>query len=199
MPQVLNLLELLSVLFVLMYLYYASKTQSVAWLFGILASVLSTIYFYQLGYLGSALLNVVYAIQGVLGFIQWQWYLSDRKVNYFWSLKQHSIAISTVLLFSVLGIFLCKHYQFNGFNDMDIVLAAFSILATYLESKKDIACWNYWIICNLAYSALYLYSSLNESGGSMYLYSALMLVLAVFSYYAKKTWLKSLQVKSESV
>jgi nicotinamide mononucleotide transporter len=182
-----------------MYLYFASKTQSIAWLFGICASVLSTVYFYQLGYFGSAVLNVIYAIQGVLGFVQWQWYLSDRQVDYFWNRQQHIGAVLIVVFISVLGILLCRFYHFNGFNSLDIVLAAFSILATYLESKKDISCWNYWIVCNLAYALLYLYSSIQKPEDSMYLYSSLMLGLAVFSYYAKRAWLKSLTIKSESI
>lgn len=182
-----------------MYLYFASKTQSIAWLFGIVASILSTIYFYQLGYFGSAVLNVIYAIQGVLGFVQWQWYLSDRQVNYFWNRQQHLIAVLIVASVSIIGILLCRFYHFNGFNSLDIVLASFSILATYLESKKDISSWNYWIVCNFAYAVLYLYNSIDNPEESMYLYALLMLGLAVFSYYAKRAWLKSLSIKSESI
>lgn len=70
----------------------------------------------------------------------------------------------------------------------DIVLAGGSILATYLEIRKDTSCWWYWIVCNIGYAILYL---TQDADSVMYLYSGLMIVLAIFSYMAKKSWEKS--------
>lgn len=75
-------------------------------------------------------------------------------------------------------------------NYFDISLAIGSIWATQLETKKDIVCWWYWIVCNLGYAALYVYNSLN--GEAMWIYAALMLFLAVFSYMAKGRWMQEI-------
>lgn len=203
MPQVLSLLEILSVAFVLVYLYYASMQKTLAWIFGVLASVLSAIYFWQLQLYGSSVLQWFYILQGLNGFFTWLYFESNRKASRRYSFTYHIIALLVILSVSVGIYFFIKSSSFGaykGYNYFDILFALGSIWATQLETKKDIVCWDYWIACNLGYTALYIYQSFQ--GESMYFYSALMLLLAVFSYWARRKWsdemLKENQLQSDT-
>lgn len=190
LPQVLNILEITSVVFVLIYLYYASKQRPMAWIFGIIASVLSAVYFWQLELIGSAVLQLFYILQGLNGFFTWLYFESDRKASYRYSLTYHSIALLLLLLISVGVYWMIKVSSigsYQGYNYFDILFALGSIWATQLETKKDVVCWDYWIACNLGYTAFYIYQSIQ--GENMFFYSALMLLLAVFSYWARKKWM----------
>lgn len=161
----------------------------VAWLFGVLSGLLSVLLFYGNGYYGSMVLNAIYVLQGILGYFHWKWLNPDLKVAYRFNLLQH---LFIVLLCPLIALLFLSVFGSLGFKDLyfwDLLFAAGSIVATWLEIRKDIACWIYWMVCNSAYAVLYW---VNLNGlEPMYLYAALMLFLAVFSGFAMRTWLKN--------
>lgn len=79
-----------------------------------------------------------------------------------------------------------NYYQYHEFNTLDIYLASFSLFATFLEIRKEISCWYYWIICNFGYMFLYLNESIK--GNEMWFYTLNMAVIGVFSVYGLKHW-----------
>jgi nicotinamide mononucleotide transporter len=182
LPIVLTAVEIISVFFNLLYIYFAIRQLSIAWIFGVIAALLSIYLFYMTDYFGSALLNLVYAIQGLFGFFQWQYYLKNKMPEFKLSLKSHIVLISAILcIFLVISLFFSKNSQLT---QIDILLSLGSILATFLEIRKDISCWYYWIVLNICFTILY---SLQQ----LYLYGALMLVLGIFSFFALKEWQKA--------
>ncbi len=183
------LVEILSVIGTVVYIYLAVKKKAIAWFFGIVASALSAWLFYHNNLYGSSLLNIIYALLGIAGFINWNSYIADKEPSYGikWYFHLLWIAIGTGLSF-----FVCELLNFTTGETIlyaDVLLAIFSILATVLEIRKDISTWWYWIICNLAFSGLYLWKSLH-TGETLYLYSLLMLGLAVFSCFGLQAWSK---------
>lgn len=192
------ILEIASVVFVLIYLYYASKLNSNAWLFGIIASIFSGVYFWKLELTGSMVLQIFYALQGVNGYLNWTFFESDRKASYRYTKTYHLVASAILLVLSASIYLWFKEItwgEYEGPNFFDILLALGSIWATQLETKKDIVCWWYWILCNLGYGILYLYLSIHGEG--MYYYSALMFFLAIFSYMAKQKWASGISKEHE--
>lgn len=180
------LLEIVSVLMVLTYLYFAVKRNAIAWIFGLLASVLSSLLFFQQNLYGSMMLNVIYGLQAIMGYWHWKWLQPDRRPAFRTNLTTH---LALVLFCFIASFALIKYLNNAGFREFiywDLLLAFGSITATFLEIRKDTACWIYWIICNAAYSLLYL-----TTAGSMMLYAFLMLFLSVFSGFALKTWMRS--------
>jgi nicotinamide mononucleotide transporter len=189
LPQVLLLLEIGAVGMTLLYIYYAAQQKPLAWLFGIAASVLSVVLFYFQHYWGSLFLNLIYCVQGILGYLNWKFVLEGKPIRQNLSLPLQIIAIA---ILSFLGYQVYQYLLKNTtleLNVFDCMLAAISIYATWLEIKKEMACWNIWILANLSYAVLYF---VNATSGSMYLYAALMLFLAMFSLKAKRAWQASL-------
>lgn len=189
LPQVLLLLEIGSVVMILLYMFYAAKQQAIAWLFGIAASVLSVFLFYFQQYWGSLFLNLVYCVQGVLGYLNWKFVVAGKQVRQGLSLMLQVWAIIVLSIGASALYYVLSQNTAMELNVFDVVLAALSIYATWLEVKKEMACWNIWILANLGYAVLYFVSA---SSGSMYLYAALMVLLAVFSMMAKRAWQASL-------
>ena len=187
----LHLLEIASVVLLFFYMFFAYKRNENAWLFGILGSIFSTILFYKKGFYGSMFLNSIYAFQGIFGYFEWKWKSPNAKPSYKLNIEVHVVIVlaSVLLAIGLIKSFVVLNYI--EFKYLDILLAILSIVATYLEIKKDIACWWYWIVCNIAYSVLYL--NLYNQETSMYFYSFLMLSLAVFSWFAKKEWTRNLK------
>ena len=176
------LLEIIAVVFTFLYLWYIAKQKPMGWLMGILASGVSVYFFYLKGYYGSCTLNIIYIFQGFYGYFYWQKIANNQMAAYHFKIWQHFIFLifASFLYFSFLQI--ATFFNVKEFKNIDIALASFSIVATYIETKKDTSCWWYWIILNMGYSIYYL----NEN---LYLYAALMLVLAGFAYWALRKWL----------
>jgi nicotinamide mononucleotide transporter len=195
LPQVLIVLEISSVVCVLAYIYLASKRNANAWLFGIIASILSVVLFFRQDYIGSAVLNVIYGLLGVLGYLQWKFIQPNKVASYDIKLRTHFYVVVICILLTLGLKFLFDSIGYDQFIFWDILLATGSIAATYLEIKKDTSCWWYWVICNIGYFALYLFPSNGQD--VMYYYAALMLFLAIFSWFAKIAWEKSSELSKK--
>lgn len=174
---------------ILLYMYFAARQKPLAWIFGIIASVLSIFLFYYQNYWGSMFLNAVYCIQGVFGYFNWKFVLEGKKVRNSLSVFLQLWAVLILTFFAYQLYQIIRRNASLELNLYDCILAVLSIYATWLEVKKEMACWNIWILANLGYAVLYFVSA---SSGSMYLYAALMLLLAVFSMMAKRQWQASL-------
>jgi nicotinamide mononucleotide transporter len=191
---VLLLIEILSVCGTILYIYFAVKKKPAAWIFGTLASTLAVYLFFDTHLYGSGLLNIIYALQGIIGYINWRKYIADKQPSYQLRWYFHLLWALICILASLLLSWLFLTVFGGKIVYADILLATFSIFATSLEIRKDTSCWWYWITCNLAYAALYFWQSI-ETGESLYLYAILMLGLAVFSYAGLKAWERSTKIE----
>jgi len=189
LPQVLFIIEILSVLLTLIYLYFAAKKNASAWIFGVVASILGAYMFFEQHLPGSAVLNIVYGVQGIIGYINWKKFISDKQPAYDLKWTSHIFWILSCIMLSLLVFKGLMMLDYHDFLYADILLAMGSIVATSLEIRKDTSCWWYWMVCNIAYATLYLWQSL-QTGQTLYLYALLMLGLAIFSYAAKRAWEK---------
>jgi nicotinamide mononucleotide transporter len=174
-------------------MHFAYKQSSIAWLFGIAGSFLSVILFFNKGFYGSMLLNLIYVIQGFLGYFEWKWKSPNLSPSFKLTLLHHFVLVFSSALLSIGIIQFFVLYNYQEFSYIDVFLALLSIVATYLEIKKEISCWWYWILCNLSYAVLYL--NFNKLEPPLYFYSILMLSLAIFSWFAKKEWTHRLKTE----
>jgi nicotinamide riboside transporter PnuC len=164
-----------------MYLYFAIKQEPKAWLFGIAASISSFFLFYLLNLNGSAGLNIVYALQGLFGFLQWQFIKKYAAPAFKLKTKEHLFLIGFILIIFLISLLALKSYKLNNIAKLDVLLALLCVLTTFLEIKKETACWYYWIVLNSLYTVLYSYQGL-------YGYALMMFGFGVFSIWALKEW-----------
>tara|TARA_B100000767_G_scaffold274935_1_gene309655 strand:- start:5430 stop:5981 length:552 start_codon:yes stop_codon:yes gene_type:complete len=175
------LLEILSVALSLTFLILLIKENINCWIFGISGSLISIFLFYRIGLYAESILYFYYVIIGIYGYQLWG---TNNKSE----LPVIDIPKNKHLTFLIIGIFctLCLGYILNTFTDasnpyLDAFTTIFSFIASYLEAKKILSGWYYWIIVNGITLGLYINKEL-------YLYFTLTLLYFTLSFYGLKTW-----------
>lgn len=177
--------EIVSVVFSLLYLYLLIRENIWCWLFGILGSLLSIYLFIGAKLYSEAILYAFYVAIGFYGW--WQWSKKRDQGPLTVQIKgfsHHLIAILMGILLSVgLGKFFATHTDAaNPFADASSTI--FSFIASFLEAHKVLHSWIYWIMIN-AFS-IWLYSS-----RGLEIYAGLMFVYFIFSVVGFYSWRRS--------
>lgn len=181
----LDSLEWLSVVFNLAFVVLIIKEQKIAWPLGIIGSFLSVYLFIATQLYSEAILYLYYVFMGFYGWFIWSRASQGTLPIVRWNITKHVFAILVaVIATGALG------YFFDTKTDAampyaDAFSTAFSFLATYLEAKKIISTWYFWIILNTF--SIWLYWS-----RGLEVYALLMIVYAVLSVVGLLTWRKSL-------
>jgi len=193
-----TILEIVSVIFGIIYLVLMVRENIWCWLFGILASAITVYLYVEVTLYLEAGLNFYYILAGFYGWIYWSTHRKKMdKGNGFvpiltWKSKSHIIA---VLSCATVGLFL--GYLMDTYSDserpyIDALLTTFSFLATYLEAKKVLSTWYYWAVLNTC--SIFL----NADRG-LYFFAALSLFYTVMSIQGYRRWNKSLKNQQSEI
>lgn len=179
-------LELISVLLSLFFLVLIIKEKRSAWVFGIVGSAISALLFYRSKLYSETILYLFYAIMGIYGL--WYWNRSKQSIP----VTHTSIRLNIQLILLGIGSAWLLGYYFDKYTSADLpyfdsTTTSFSFVATFLEARKKLTAWIYWIILNGATVVLYYYKELN-------LYSALQIIYFVMSFVGYYQWKKSLRL-----
>lgn len=168
----------------LAFLYFLIKEKKICWLFGILGSLLSIYLFYSTKLYSECILRLYYVFIGFYGYYLWNrrsGATKDLAEIIKWKLSSHvKIILVGVALALVLG------YVFDNFSDarksyFDAFTTVFSFLASYLEAKKILRTWVYWIILNGL--SIFLYT-----GQGLFVYAVLAAIYFGVSFYGYFSW-----------
>lgn len=177
-----TLVEILATLSGLAFIILLIRDRVACWPFGILSSLLSIYLFVEGKLYSEAVLYLYYVIMGFWGWLRWQRRSADdnNPVVHYGLPANLGIIVIASLVALALGSF------FAGYTDaqrpyIDAFTTAFSFAATYLEVKKVLETWVYWIVLNSASIWLYLDRSLD-------IYAGLICVYAVLSVWGLWRW-----------
>lgn len=187
-------LEIIAVILGLGYLYFLIKEHIVCWLFGVLGSLVSIILFYRTGLYSESILYVYYVLIGIYGYYHWKKSLQESK-----NFGVTDFSIQTYVYLIVLGevLALILAYIFDNYTNanmpyLDAHTTVFSFIASYLEAKKKLASWKFWIVINAVTIVLYLNRDLN-------LYTGLTVVYLVFSFVGYFQWKRKMAQKEKVI
>ncbi len=179
-------LEAVAVSLNLIYLFLLMKEKISCWYFGVTASVLSIYIFYSSKLYSEAILYVYYVVIGIYGYQLWSKNQKGEK-----ALKVSTISLQSHVLIIVFGGVVASvlGYTFDNYSDastpyLDATTTVFSFIASFLEARKILSSWLFWIFANLATMFLYARQDLN-------LYLLLTVVYFVFSIVGFREWRKS--------
>lgn len=180
------LIEVTAVLLNLAYLILLMQEKIACWFFGVLGSILSIYLFYCTGLYSESILYVFYVIIGIYGYQLWQ-----NKKNKQEELKVKTLSRKVHLLILSLGLVaaLIVGYLFDQNTDavnpyLDASTTIFSFIASFLEAKKILSSWLFWLFINGATVILYLQQDLHY-------YLLLTVVYFGFSIIGYLKWKKS--------
>lgn len=177
-----TIIEVMATLAGLAFIVLLIRDRVICWPFGIAGSLLS-IYLFIDGKLYSE--AVLYAYYVGMGFWGWaRWRRRDAAhdnpvVHYGLGPNAVLILVSTAGALALGSFF--AHYTDAQRPYIDAFTTAFSFAATYLEVKKVLETWVYWIVLNTTSIWLYLDRSLD-------IYAALVVVYAILSVWGLFQW-----------
>ncbi len=179
------IVEIISVIFNVIFLILLTKERKSCWIYGILGSLTGAYVFYENAYYSETILYVFYAVVGGYGYYYW-----DKYSNQTFNIKRTSITQIIVMTIGAalaglgLGYIMSNTDAVNPYYDA--ASTTFGILATFLELYKYFAAWGFWIIINAYTIWLYGIKDLNFFAVQMIIYTTL-------SIYGFVTWRKKIK------
>lgn len=183
------LLEIVAVIFGVLYTVLMAQNKISCWIFGIIGSLLSVYLFIEYAKLyAEAVLYVFYVFAGIYGWIMWKKQKEVTEV-YQHKLKTHFKIIGVGVVLSI-ALYYGLSYFFKAAEKpfIDSFTTIFSFIATYLMAKKWIENWFYWAIIDAVSVYLYFTRGLD-------VYAMLMLIYTGLVVYGYWKWEKLKVVK----
>ncbi|MAJ98909.1 MAG: nicotinamide mononucleotide transporter pnuc [Flavobacteriales bacterium] len=176
-----SFIEFVAVFSTTIYVFLAAKRMLLCWLFAFIGSSLFVYLCYISQLYIESILQLFYVVMAVIGWLSWK----DLNSNHFnikkWSFYKHLIIIifSSIITLNLGFIFDKYSNQVNPY--IDAGTTCFSLVATYMVTKKIIGNWIYWIFIDLV--SMYLYAE-----RSYYLTAVQYGVFSLLALYGFITW-----------
>ena len=183
-------LEIIAVGLSLTFLILLIKENIYCWFFGITGSLVSIFLFYRIGLYAESILYCYYVLIGFYGYQLWNSKANAQELPIIDVFpKQHfSYILIGVVTALCLGYFL-ENYTEASKPYLDAFTTIFSFIASYLEAKKILSGWYYWIIVNGVTLGLYLNKEL-------YIYFILTLLYFALSFYGLREWNRKIKIQA---
>ncbi len=168
----------------LLYVFFASRQQSICWWFGIISSAcIAWKSFTDYRLMADGLLQVFYILIGFYGLYQWMSGRVDHHPKPVTTspFQFHLISILVCLLISAPASWVLIHYASARYGYLDMAMTSLSVFATFLLVRKDLHNWLYWIVIDMVYVILYL-----KSEGL--LFALLFLIYTAMAAWGYKQW-----------
>jgi len=178
-------LEVIAVIFAIIYLLLAVKKDVRCWYAAILSSSLYFFIMLSANLYMEAYLQIFYILMAIYGWFQWN--KVDAYNNKFivktWSIKRHVIVISSIFISAYVSGSLLNIYTDAALPFIDAFTTWGAIIATYMVAKKLLENWIYWFVID-SISVLVFMSR------GLFLTSILFFIYLIIIYYGYKSWSK---------
>lgn len=163
------------------YLVLAMRQSQWCWYAAFGSTAIFSWLFFDVSLLMESALNVYYLAMAVYGWMSWRAGNEQKSTLAVqrWSLSNHIIAISGVLLISAVSGFLLSENTGAVMPYLDSFTTWGAVLTTWMVTRKVLENWLYWVVIDAI--AIYLYID-----RELYLTALLMMVyvfLAVAGYF----------------
>ena len=175
-----SLLEILAVIFSVVYVILAARQNILCWTFAALSVILYIYICYSANLYAETFLQVFYLYMAAYGYHNWG---NSEKIKYYQlSAAKHILIIIIGGFLTFLFGFYFTTYTKAEMPIIDAFTSVFSIIATFLVIKKVLENWLYWIIIDIM--SIYLYFS-----KELHLTSMLFVVYTMIAFFGYFSWL----------
>ena len=127
-------------------------------------------------------LQIFYLLMAFYGYFQWN--KNDGKLEIAqWTIGKHLLLILTGAIITFLMGFYFATFTSSKMPIVDSFTTVFSIIATYMITKKVLSNWLYWIVIDAV--SIYLYFSRD-----LHLTSLLFIAYTIIAVFGYLSWLK---------
>ena len=179
-----SVIETLAVLFSIKYVILAAEEN--IWCWGA-AAISVSLYIYicfTAKLYPETGLQIFYLLMAVFGYFMWNKKKKEQIKE--WSELRHLLII---LIGSIATFFMGYYFSIYTDSQMPIVdsfTTVFSIIATYMVTKKVLGNWLYWIVIDVVSVYLYFSRDLHLTSGLFLVYA----IIAIFGYFL---WIKRMK------
>lgn len=187
--QLMQSVELIATLLALAYVILALKQSLWCWPAALLSTVLFTQVMWHSALLSDAILQLYYAGMAVYGWWRWQQLKQSAKTSaqggsqapvYEWPWQRHGQLIAITAI-AGLGLgYVMAGYTQADFAYLDAQTTAFSVMATWLVTRKLVSNWLYWVVIDAVSIYVYAQKHLYFLTGLFMLYT----IIAIIGYFA---------------
>jgi nicotinamide mononucleotide transporter len=150
------LLELVAAILGFIYVYLIATEKSVGWVFGIVSAFFYALFFYRMHTWGLFSQQIAYIILGFYGLATWsakKEALPVRSIGksiWIWIFISFLFGLGFIFLMKLLGATKNDSVIFpSGRELLDAQFFVFSLLATWLTTRKVLENWLIWIVVNI--------------------------------------------------
>ena len=181
-------LEWIAVCSSITYVILAARKLIYCWLFAFISSALYVYICFAANLYLESVLQLFYVVMAVVGFLLWN--KSDSEEIIKWPAKYHVINLSLSTLTALL-----LGYLFSVFTDqaspyVDASTTVFSLVATFMVTKKVLENWVYWIIIDAV--SVYLYFSRD-----LHLTAVLFVIFTLLAITGYVSWNKTMKTAQQ--
>ena len=179
--QSLGWLGLVALVFGLIYVVMAARSDRRCWYFGIVSCTIITYEdFFRYDLYADAALQIYYVIMGFWGLLTWK--EGGRESFVFEKGWQWHVVVHLLILVitAIFGIGLSRYTE-AALPILDTWTSIISVMATWMLVHRIRSNWIYWIVANSAY--IYIYGQ----QGAMY-YVALMMIYLLVAINGWRSW-----------
>ena len=157
-----NYVELLGVIFSLLYLFFSIRQNILLWPMGIISAILYMVVFFHSKFYADMALNGYYLVISIYGWILWRSGTRFGRELPVIRLKGKLaliLGVITTVGFFLIGVILSR-YTDSPIPWWDALTTAVSFTATWMLARKILEHWILWIIVDIISMCLYLYRGL---------------------------------------
>ncbi len=179
-----SILEWVAVCSSIIYVILAARKMILCWLFAFISSALYVYICFSANlYLESAL-QLFYVVMAVIGYLLWNRASKGQIIK--WPVKYHVINLSLSTLIALFLGYLFSVYTDQASPYVDASTTVFSLVATFMVTKKVLENWIYWIIIDAV--SVYLYFSRD-----LHLTAMLFVIFTLLAFAGYVSWNKTLK------
>ena len=175
-------LEAIALVFGVISVIYAKKTNILVYPTGIICTVITVFLLFKAKYFGDMMMNIYYSIMSIYGW--WNWSRKDND-NYLVKISRVKMDdLNSIIIFflvTVLITFLVyktSSVDIGILNYVDIFTSGLFFVAMWLMANKKLESWIFWIIADIITVPLYAFRGL----GMLSLQYIIFTVLAIQGY-----------------
>jgi len=179
-----SIIESAAVFFSIIYVVLAAKQNIWCWIFAAISVILYIYICINSKLFAETILQIFYLFMAAYGYYNWN--NAEKNSITQWSISKHLLIIflGTIITFFI-GFYFTT-YTSAKMPIIDSFTTIFSIIATYMVTKKVLENWLYWIVIDLASIYLYLSRDLHLTSVLFLIYT----VIAIFGYFL---WIKKVR------
>lgn len=187
-----NWVEVTGAFLAFLYLLLEVRQKWFMWIVGIFSSAFYVYIFYNAHLFANAGINVYYTIMSFYGLYCWKLKKGNDKediIDFHFISSRLAVKLSIIALIIFLVIYgILMLFPESEVPIPDALVAALSIVATWMTARKIVECWYPWIFVNFFAVGLYAYQGLYPT-------SVLYVLYGILSIFGLINWRKSVLTK----